>query len=47
MSFLLDSTIGLLVIYVGLRISQVIVVKKGWNHLRLGEYGKYNSQDQF
>ncbi|KAK2187781.1 hypothetical protein NP493_154g02000 [Ridgeia piscesae] len=38
-SFLLDSTVGLLVIYVGLRISQVIVVKKGWNHLRLGEYG--------
>ncbi|KAI0230874.1 Store-operated calcium entry regulator STIMATE [Lamellibrachia satsuma] len=38
-SFLLDSTVGLLVIYIGLRISQVIVVRKGWNHLRLGEYG--------
>ncbi|XP_064633872.1 store-operated calcium entry regulator STIMATE-like [Lineus longissimus] len=38
-SFLLDSTIGLLVIYIGLKIAQLVVLKKGYDTLRFGEYG--------
>lgn len=40
MSFLLDSTIGLVIIYIGLKLCQYIVIKKGWDSLRFGEYGK-------
>ncbi|XP_064605241.1 store-operated calcium entry regulator STIMATE-like [Liolophura sinensis] len=39
-SFLLDSTIGLIIIYIGLKLCQYIVIKKGWDSLRFGEYGK-------
>lgn len=40
-SFLLDSTLGLIIIYVGLRLSQYIFVKQlEWTTLKLGEYGK-------
>ena len=38
-SFLLDSTVGLLVIYIGLKIAQCIVIKKGNESLLFGEYG--------
>lgn len=38
-SFLLDSTIGLLVIYIGLKITQVIVNRKKCETLKFGEYG--------
>jgi len=38
-SFLLDSTAGLVVIYIGLKISQCVAVHKKYNTLLLGEYG--------
>lgn len=38
-SFLLDSTIGLLIIYIGLKITQYLVVKMGNESLLFGEYG--------
>ncbi|GFR84327.1 store-operated calcium entry regulator STIMATE [Elysia marginata] len=38
-SFLLDSTIGLLVIYVGLRSCQYFSHRYGWKTLYFGEYG--------
>ena len=41
MSFVLDSTIGLLVIYLGLKIAQMIVHKYKCSSLKFGEYGKY------
>ncbi len=40
MSFLLDSTVGLLIIYIGLKISQLIIERKRWDSLTFGEYGK-------
>ncbi|XP_014777945.1 store-operated calcium entry regulator STIMATE isoform X1 [Octopus bimaculoides] len=39
-SFLLDSTVGLLVIYIGLKIGQWLALRKGWESLRFGEYGR-------
>ncbi|XP_077982417.1 store-operated calcium entry regulator STIMATE-like [Glandiceps talaboti] len=39
-NFLLDSTIGLLVIYIGLKITQIIVRRKQCDSLRFGEYGE-------
>ncbi|XP_067134061.1 store-operated calcium entry regulator STIMATE-like isoform X2 [Centruroides vittatus] len=39
-SFLLDSSIGLLFIFIGIRLTQYIARKKGWDHLVFGEYGK-------
>lgn len=39
-SFLLDSTIGLFVIYLGLKFTQVIVNKCNCETLKFGEYGK-------
>ncbi|ELU04766.1 hypothetical protein CAPTEDRAFT_166869 [Capitella teleta] len=38
-SFLLDSTVGLFIIYLGLKISQIIAQWKGWESLYFGEYG--------
>ncbi|XP_070558755.1 store-operated calcium entry regulator STIMATE-like [Ptychodera flava] len=38
-NFLLDSTVGLLIIYIGLTITQVIVKRKRCDSLRFGEYG--------
>ncbi|WAR25446.1 STIMA-like protein [Mya arenaria] len=39
-SFLLDSTIGLFVIYLGLKITQIIVHRKKIETLYFGEYGQ-------
>lgn len=39
-SFLLDSSIGLLFIFIGIRLTQYIARLKGWDHLVFGEYGK-------
>eukprot|EP00053_Salpingoeca_punica_P013619 m.123194 g.123194 ORF g.123194 m.123194 type:complete len:264 (-) comp16244_c2_seq9:1831-2622(-) len=39
MSILLDSTIGLLVVYLLLRLSAHLVAKHKWNELRSGVYG--------
>ncbi|CAH1784250.1 unnamed protein product [Owenia fusiformis] len=39
-SFLLDSTIGLVVIYILLKLTQVVVRRKHWDTLKFGEYGK-------
>ncbi|XP_035824364.1 store-operated calcium entry regulator STIMATE [Aplysia californica] len=38
-SFLLDSTVGLLVIYLGLKMSQMASHRYGWKTLYFGEYG--------
>lgn len=38
-SFVLDSTIGLFVIYIGLKLTQLIVRKLKWDSLKFGEYG--------
>ena len=38
-SFLLDSTIGLFVVYLGLKITQIIVRNKKIETLYFGEYG--------
>lgn len=38
-SFLLDSTVGLLIIYIGLKSAQYLALQKGWESLRFGEYG--------
>ncbi|XP_022242522.1 store-operated calcium entry regulator STIMATE-like isoform X2 [Limulus polyphemus] len=38
-SFLLDSSIGLFIIFVGIRLTQHIARKKGWNNIVFGEYG--------
>ncbi|KAL5015399.1 hypothetical protein ScPMuIL_009669 [Solemya velum] len=38
-SFLLDSTIGLFVIYIGLKITQCLARKFRWDSLLFGEYG--------
>ena len=40
-SFLLDSTIGLFIIYFCLKISQMLALRYKWSSLILGEYGKY------
>lgn len=39
-SFLLDSSLGLLVIYCGIRITQIVAIQKGCDYLVFGEYGK-------
>ena len=39
MSFLLDSTIGLIIIYMCLKISQILAFRYKWTSLILGEYG--------
>ena len=41
MSFILDSTIGLFVVYIGLKVTQVVVRQKKIETLYFGEYGKY------
>jgi len=38
-NYLLDTTIGLLVIWFFLRLLHFIAVRKGWIRLRMGEYG--------
>lgn len=38
-NFLLDSSIGLLIIFIGIRISQRLSKKPGWEAINFGEYG--------
>lgn len=40
-NFLLDSSIGLLIIYIGIRISQYLARAKRWESINFGEYGMY------
>lgn len=39
-NFLLDSTLGLLIIFVGIRTAQILSKRKGWECINFGEYGK-------
>ncbi|XP_019867678.2 store-operated calcium entry regulator STIMATE [Aethina tumida] len=39
-NFLLDSSLGLLIIFVGIRICQYLARTKGWEAINFGEYGK-------
>lgn len=39
-NFLLDSSLGLLIIFIGIRLSQYLARKKGWEAINFGEYGK-------
>lgn len=39
--FLLDSSLGLLMIFVGIRFSQHIARVKNWESFNFGEYGNY------
>ncbi|XP_071454481.1 store-operated calcium entry regulator STIMATE-like [Hetaerina americana] len=39
-SFLLDSSIGLLILYIGIRFSQYLAKVKRWDAINFGEYGK-------
>ena len=39
-SFILDSTIGLFVVYLGLKVTQLIVRNKKIESLYFGEYGR-------
>lgn len=39
-SFMLDSTIGLFVVYLGLKFTQIIVRRYNYASLKFGEYGK-------
>lgn len=39
-NFLLDSSIGLFIIYIGIRLSQYLAKKKHWEAINFGEYGK-------
>lgn len=38
-NFLLDATVGMLLIYVGVRAISVLVEWQQWESLRFGEYG--------
>lgn len=38
-SFLLDSSIGLFIIFIGIRLTQHFARKKGWHYIVFGEYG--------
>ncbi|GJQ79122.1 hypothetical protein Trydic_g5375 [Trypoxylus dichotomus] len=39
-NFLLDSSLGLLIIFVGIKLSQFLARWKGWEAINFGEYGK-------
>ncbi|XP_066260625.1 store-operated calcium entry regulator STIMATE-like [Euwallacea similis] len=39
-NFLLDSSLGLFIIFVGIRTCQFLARKKGWEAINFGEYGK-------
>ncbi|XP_046628438.1 store-operated calcium entry regulator STIMATE-like [Neodiprion virginianus] len=39
-NFLLDSSVGLLIIWVGIRLSQYLARSKQWESINFGEYGK-------
>lgn len=38
-NFLLDATVGMLLIYVGVRAVSILVEWQQWESLRFGEYG--------
>ncbi|KAG8295923.1 hypothetical protein J6590_069394 [Homalodisca vitripennis] len=38
-NFLLDSSVGLLIIYIGIRLTQFIAKEKKWSAINFGEYG--------
>lgn len=45
-NFLLDATLGMLVIYTGVRVVSWLVEWQQWDSLRFGEYGKnHTSRD--
>ncbi|KAK6643632.1 hypothetical protein RUM43_005142 [Polyplax serrata] len=39
-NFLLDSSVGLFIIYIGIRLSQYLAKKRNWESINFGEYGK-------
>lgn len=39
-NFLLDSSLGLLIIFIGIRTSQYLAKRRGWEAINFGEYGK-------
>ncbi|CAH1117356.1 unnamed protein product [Phaedon cochleariae] len=39
-NFLLDSSLGLLIIFIGIRLSQYLAKNPGWEAIHFGEYGK-------
>ncbi|XP_065656972.1 store-operated calcium entry regulator STIMATE [Hydra vulgaris] len=39
-NFLLDTTVGLLVIWLFLKLLEYVAMKRGWVRLRMGEYGR-------
>ncbi|KAL0278521.1 UNVERIFIED_CONTAM: hypothetical protein PYX00_000327 [Menopon gallinae] len=39
-NFLLDSSVGLFIIYIGIRLSQYLAKSKKWETINFGEYGK-------
>lgn len=41
-NFLLDASLGMLLIYAGVRAVSVVVEWRQWDSLRFGEYGEYN-----
>ncbi|OQV24318.1 Ras-related protein Rab-43 [Hypsibius exemplaris] len=46
-NFLLDSTVGVVIIILGLRFSNYIIVRFGWTILRSGEYGSAGYWSRF
>jgi hypothetical protein len=40
-SFLLDSTLGLLIIYLGIQVCQFIAWNRNYTSLIFGDYGEY------
>lgn len=41
-NFLLDSTIGLFIIYIGIRICIYVAKVKSWEAINFGEYSEFN-----
>ena len=39
-NFLLDTTIGLVIIWLCIKITSILAQMKNWRSLRFGEYGK-------
>lgn len=44
-NFLLDASLGMLLIYAGVRAVSAIVEWRQWDSLRFGEYGKAREQN--
>lgn len=41
-NFLLDSTLGLFIVFIGIKISQFLARRYGWHLINFGEYGKFS-----